>query len=120
MKPLRLAVAALLVAAPALAQEAPAAPPAGAMKPMPGMAPAADAAPMTMADGAGVVTAVDSKAGTVTIHHAPIAKLSWPAMTMSFKAAEPSVLQGVKVGQAVKFQLMQMGGDVQLTAIKPN
>jgi Cu(I)/Ag(I) efflux system protein CusF len=115
MKPVFFAAVALLSAAPALAQ------PAQDMKAMPGMAaPAQDAASMTTADGAGVVTALDAKAGTVTIHHAPIAKLSWPAMTMAFKAASPSVLQGVKVGQAVKFQLMQMGDSTQLTAIRPN
>jgi Cu(I)/Ag(I) efflux system protein CusF len=109
MKSLVLA-AALLCAAPALAQPAADAPPPHG----------ADSASMTMADGAGVVTAIDAKAGTVTIHHAPIAKLNWPAMTMAFKASAPSVLQGVKVGQAVRFQLMQMGDAIQLTAIKPN
>ena len=80
----------------------------------------ADHSSMIMADGAGVVTAVDSKAGTVTIHCGPIAKLAWPAMTMALKASSPSLLQGVKVGQSVKFQVMQMGGAVQLTAIRPN
>jgi Cu(I)/Ag(I) efflux system protein CusF len=104
-----LASAALLFAIPVLAHaQAPAGP-----------APATDAVPMVMADGAGTVTALDPKAGVVTIHHGPIAKLSWPAMTMAFKATDPAVLQGVKVGQSVKFQLMQMGSDTQLTAIAP-
>jgi Cu(I)/Ag(I) efflux system protein CusF len=115
MKSFYLAAAALLIAAPALAQPAP------DMKAMPGMtAQAPGQSGMIMADGAGVVTSVDAKAGAVTIHHGPIAKLNWPAMTMAFKASDPSLLQGTKVGQAVKFQLMQMNGAVQLTAITPN
>ena len=103
------------IAAPAFAA------PAGSMQGMPGMsaAPGADNSSMTTADSAGVVTAIDAKAGTVTIHHGPIAKLSWPAMTMAFKANPASLLQGVKVGQSVTFALMQMGGATTLTAIQP-
>ena len=115
MKLILTATLALAVAAPAFAQ------PAADMKAMPGMSGAqgADHSSMTMADGAGVVTAVDAKAGTVTIHHGPIAKLSWPAMTMAFKASPPTLLQGLKAGQSVTFTLMQMGGSTTLTAIQP-
>ena len=115
MKLVLAAAMALGLAAPAFAQ------PAGGMNNMPGMAgpQGADHSSMTMVNGAGVVTAVDAKAGTVTIHHGPIAKLSWPAMTMAFKASPPTLLQGVKVGQSVTFTLMQMGGSTQLTAIQP-
>lgn len=74
---------------------------------------------MVMANGEGVITAINAKAGTVTIHHGPIAALKWPAMTMPFKANPPSLLSGVKVGQKVQFTLMQMGGATTLTAIKP-
>jgi Cu(I)/Ag(I) efflux system protein CusF len=115
MMKLLLIAAALAVAAPAIAQ------PAGDMKAMPGMAgpSGADQSSMTTTDGAGVVTAVDAKGGTVTIHHGPIAKLGWPAMTMAFKASPPSLAQGVKAGQSVTFTLMQMGGSTTLTAIQP-
>jgi Cu(I)/Ag(I) efflux system protein CusF len=73
---------------------------------------------MMMASGEGVVTALNAKAGTVTIHHGPIAALKWPAMTMAFNANPPSLLKGIKVGQTVSFTLMQMGGSTSLTAIK--
>lgn len=76
-------------------------------------------AAMVTANGDGVVTALNAKAGTVTIHHGPIAALKWPAMTMEFKASSPSLLKGIKVGQKVNFTLMQMGGAISLTAIKP-
>ncbi len=80
---------------------------------------AADHAAMVLADGEGVVKSVDAKAGTVTIQHAPIPALKWPAMTMPFKAAPPSILQTVKAGQAVRFKLMQMNGATTVTAIQP-
>ena len=105
MKLILAAVALIALAAPVFAQAA--------------GAPGANPSSMTTAEGAGVVTAVDAKGGTVTIHHGPIAKLAWPAMTMAFKATPPSLLLGVKVGEPVTFALMQMGGATTLTAIKP-
>ena len=110
MKLFLAAAMAVTVASPALAD------PAGNMANMPGMS--ASHTTMTMADGAGVVKAVDAKKGIVTIQHGPIAALSWPAMTMAFKATSPSLLQGVSVGESVKFKLMRMAGVVQLTAIQ--
>lgn len=65
--------------------------------------------------GAGVVQAVNAKAGTVTIHHGPIAALKWPAMTMTFKAT-PEVLKGAKQGARVNFTLNAVGD--QILAIK--
>jgi len=109
MKFLLTVALALAVAAPAFAE------PAGAMSNTNGV----DRSGMTTAEGLGVVKAVDAKAGTVTIQHGPIAALKWPAMTMAFKANPRSLLQGVSVGQSVKFTLMQMGGATQLTAIQP-
>jgi Cu(I)/Ag(I) efflux system protein CusF len=79
---------------------------------------AADAA-STIVDGEGVVKAVDAKAGTVTLQHAPIPALRWPAMTMPFKATPPSILQAIKPGQAVRFKLTQAGGETVVTAIGP-
>ncbi len=115
MKLFLAAAVALAVASPAIAD------PAGSMANMPGMAGGqkAAAAPMTTADGVGVVKAVDARKGTVTIQHGPIAGLNWPAMTMAFKASPPTLLQGVAVGESVKFKLMKMAGGIQLTAIQP-
>lgn len=115
MKLLITAAMVLAVGAPASAQ------PAGGMTNMPGMGSGQGAshAAMVTADGSGVVTAVDVRAGTVSIHHSPIAKLGWPAMTMSFKATPPSLLQAIKAGQTVTFTLMQMGSATTLTAIQP-
>lgn len=69
------------------------------------------------AQGSGVVKALDLKAGSVTLQHGPIAALKWPAMTMTFKANPTSLLNGFKVGQNVRFTLMQMNGATTLTGI---
>ena len=105
MKILLAATAAALIAAPALAQTAGAAPPAG-------QAATADAA----TKATGEIKSVDAKAGTVTIHHAPIPALGWPAMTMTFKAT-PEALKAAKSGQTVSFTLK--GPENQVVAIQP-
>ncbi len=65
--------------------------------------------------GAGVVKKIDAKAGTVTIDHGPIKALNWGAMTMPFKVSDASLLNGLKVGAKVSFQLK----DQKIVAIKP-
>lgn len=78
---------------------------------VPAPAPSADpdstpAAPT--ASGTGEVTAIDPVAGTVTINHAPIEALEWPAMAMTFAA--PGVdLGAIKEGDKVSFELRQTG-----------
>lgn len=84
---------ALLSAAPAFAQT---------QAPDPSTGQAVTAAASGTAEATGQIKSVDAKAGTVTIHHTPVASLGWPAMTMTFKAA-PEVLKGAKAGQTVKF-----------------
>lgn len=81
---------------------------------MPGMdRPAAAAG----AQGAGVIKKLDAKGGSVTLQHGPIAALSWPAMTMAFKA-DPALLKGLKMGQQVNFTL-KTGGTPEVVAIQP-
>jgi Cu(I)/Ag(I) efflux system periplasmic protein CusF len=66
-------------------------------------------APAPAAAGAitstGTVTQVDAAAGTITINHGPIAAVSWPAMTMQFTAENPTILEGIAVGDSVSFEL---------------
>jgi Cu(I)/Ag(I) efflux system protein CusF len=105
VKLLLAAAAAALIASPALAQGEGAAAPAT-------QAPAASAD----AKGVGKIESVDAKAGTVTIHHGPIAALGWPAMTMTFKAT-PEALKAAKSGQTVSFTLKTP--ENQVVAIQP-
>jgi Cu(I)/Ag(I) efflux system protein CusF len=105
------AAAALLAAAPAVGSaQTPPSPDAHA-----GHHADADASSNT-AEATGQIKSVDTKAGTITIHHGPIAALGWPAMTMTFKAA-PAALQAAKAGQTVKFTLKTP--DNQVVAIQP-
>jgi Cu(I)/Ag(I) efflux system membrane fusion protein len=48
--------------------------------------------------------------GSVTLSHDPVPALGWPAMTMTFKLAPPSLGQGFKVGDQVRFAFDQPGG----------
>ena len=72
----------------------------------------------TGAQGTGVVKTIDAKAGSVTLQHGPISTLSWPAMTMAFKA-DPALLKTVKVGQQVTFTVKTGGAGPEVVAIQP-
>jgi RND family efflux transporter MFP subunit len=57
--------------------------------------------------GQGTVDSVDAKAGTVSLNHGAIASLKWPAMTMEFKVANPSLLKDLKPGAPVAFEFVE-------------
>ena len=103
-----LVAASALAAGPALAQS---------MANMPGMNHAAPAA--KTGQGTGVITAIDPKAGKITIKHGAIPAVGWPAMTMTFKATPPALLRGVRVGQTVGFDVRTRGMDAEVTALRP-
>ena len=96
------AAAALTVAAAACSQEATT---PAAKEDMSSMEPAAPAATAGPISGTGTVTAVDAAAGTISLDHEPIAAISWPAMSMGFRAENPAILQGIAVGDHVTFEL---------------
>jgi Cu(I)/Ag(I) efflux system periplasmic protein CusF len=83
---------------------------------MPGMQ--HDAKPAD-AQGMGVVKAIDTGKGTITLQHEAIAAIGWPAMTMPFKVASPNLLKVAKVGDKVTFTLHPAGMASTLTAIRP-
>lgn len=84
------------------------------MSKMPGIAMPAAAG----AQGTGVVKKLDAKKGSVTLQHGPIPALSWPAMTMAFKA-DPALLKTVRVGQQVAFTVKTGGAAPEVVAIQP-
>jgi Cu(I)/Ag(I) efflux system membrane fusion protein len=57
--------------------------------------------------GEGTVQAVDAGTETLSIAHGPIASLKWPAMTMKFKVANPSLVAGLKPGASVSFEFVE-------------
>ncbi|MFN3229327.1 MAG: copper-binding protein [Asticcacaulis sp.] len=93
--------------------------------PASGMAGMSDMSGMAMesaaktGQGVGEITAIDTKAATVTIKHDAIPAVDWPAMTMAFKANPASLLSGLKVGEKVTFDVSVKGSDADVTAIQP-
>ena len=66
----------------------------------------------------GSVEGIDLKAGTLSLNHGPVLTLKWPAMTMEFKAANASLLYGLRPGQAVRFEFVERKpGEYVVTAI---
>ena len=66
----------------------------------------------------GSVDSIDLKAGTLSLNHGPVLTLKWPAMTMEFKAANASLLYGLRPGQAVRFEFVERQlGEYVVTAI---
>jgi Cu(I)/Ag(I) efflux system membrane fusion protein len=73
----------------------------------------ADAAPATSGKNAvshtatGTLEAIDLKGGLVTMTHGPVASLKWPAMTMDFILANPSLVDKVKAGSAIDIEFVE-------------
>ena len=77
--------------------------------------PSANATAPAVYSANGNVTAVAGD--RITISHGPVEQLGWPAMTMTFRAGEPAMLQSLRVGDRVAFRFRQNGTDYPLTAI---
>jgi Cu(I)/Ag(I) efflux system membrane fusion protein len=65
----------------------------------------------------GVVAQIE--AGSITLDHAPVPALKWPAMSMPFTLADPALARGLKPGQMVNFSFDKHGEDYRVTAIAP-
>lgn len=66
----------------------------------------------------GVVKAVDTAKGSVSIAHGPVATLKWPPMTMSFTAQDGKLLESLKPGAKIEFEFVQQGSRYVITSIK--
>lgn len=70
--------------------------------------------------GTGSVESIDTKGGMLTLNHEAIASLKWPAMTMEFAVANPSLLGGLKPGTAVTFEFVErQPGEWVITRVTP-
>jgi len=56
--------------------------------------------------------------GMITLEHEAIEELSWPEMTMDFKAVPGISLTGLAVGDMVEFELIKKAGEYNISAIK--
>jgi Cu/Ag efflux protein CusF len=57
------------------------------------------------------VRRINTRNQTVSLRHGNIANLDMPPMTMVFKLQDPSVLEGLKAGDRVRFTADQVRGD---------
>jgi Cu(I)/Ag(I) efflux system periplasmic protein CusF len=88
------------------------------MKDMPGMKkdmPAMKGAKQATATG--TVTAVSTANRKVTLDHAPIPDIDWPAMKMEFSVAPSVDLSKVKPGDKVQFSLSGSGNSYTVQSI---
>ena len=69
-------------------------------------------------DAKGTIIAIQLASGTIKIKHGEIKKLDMSAMTMTYKVANPALLQGLSVGDKVGFDVQDQGSDYVLTAIR--
>lgn len=58
------------------------------------------------------------KSNGVTLSHGPVPAINWPAMTMDFRLAKPSMMRGLKKGDRVDFTFEKSGSAVTVTSIK--
>ena len=66
----------------------------------------------------GEIRKVDKDTKKITIKHGEIKNLDMPAMTMTFRAADPKLLDNVKEGDKIKFNADKIGGQFTVTGIE--
>ena len=69
-------------------------------------------------DAKGTVIAIQIAHGTIKIKHGEIKKLDMSAMTMTYKVANPALLQGLSVDDKIGFNVQEQGDDYVVTAIR--
>ncbi|MFC4172409.1 copper-binding protein [Microvirga sp. GCM10011540] len=90
----------------------------GRGQPAPARAAAQPAAAANLPTVSGTVEKVDTAQGKITLDHGPIPNLNMDAMTMVFRAQDPSVLKGVKAGDRVQFQADRVNGQISVVTIR--
>ncbi|MAZ10773.1 MAG: RND transporter [Sutterellaceae bacterium] len=74
------------------------------------------AAQSEMADGE--IRKINKNTGKITVKHGEIKSVEMPPMTMVFGVADKAMLEGLKEGDKVKFNVKQEGSNYTVTEIK--
>lgn len=77
--------------------------------------PSAAATP-ALADGE--IRKIDPETGKVTLKHGQISTLNMPPMTMVFTVSDKALLNGLKVGDKVRFAAAEEGGRFVVTQLE--
>ena len=67
----------------------------------------------------GEVKKIDKEQGKITLKHGAIKHMDMPGMTMVFLAQDKAMLDTVKVGDKVRFRVVEQGGKMTVTEIGP-
>jgi Cu/Ag efflux protein CusF len=67
----------------------------------------------------GEVRRVDKAAGKVTLRHDEVRQHEMPAMTMAFPVSDKALLDKVKVGDKVRFKVVEQDGRMIVTELNP-
>ena len=67
----------------------------------------------------GEVRRIDPGTQKITIKHGEIKSMDMPPMTMVFTAAQPALLNNLKVGDKIRFAVDQQAGKMTVTRIEP-
>ncbi len=68
-------------------------------------------------DAEGEVTRIDKAAGKLTLRHGAIRNLDMPPMTMVFRVTDARLLEGVAVGDRVRFAADKVGGTYTVVSL---
>ena len=71
--------------------------------------------PLNKVEIIGVIKAIDTANGRMTIAYQPVDALNWPAGTMPFVVEKPQLMQGATVGEKVRFKIESQ----QISEIEP-
>ncbi len=67
----------------------------------------------------GEVRKLDPATGLIVLRHGDIPNLAMPAMTMGFDVLDKKMLDGLKVGDKVRFQAEMVKGKATVTELRP-
>ena len=67
----------------------------------------------------GIVRKIDKENSKITIKHEEIKNLDMPPMTMVFQVKNKALIDKIQVGETVKFTVVQEGGKIVVTDLKP-
>lgn len=66
----------------------------------------------------GEIRRIDKAAQKITIKHGEIKSMDMPPMTMVFQVRDPALLEHVKVGERVRFEVIKSEGALLVTRIE--
>jgi Cu(I)/Ag(I) efflux system periplasmic protein CusF len=79
---------------------------------------AADTAQASTVSAVGVVEQTRPEQGKVKISHEAIPALDWPPMTMFFRVKDKAMLEGIAVGDKVRFELEKGATGLEITRME--